>query len=228
MGDVAENALLLALGVDAETARGEPEVSVVVEDHGKKVLRQLLAERSLCCRLDIDVEHLFKFGDHAAVFLRRAEHQHVVVTGRTDDAVFRVQERVGALNHVAAAVMLLRGKITERFRLFGAEVADGDAAEQRDNRMTIAVKVNRGRCIRIRRFIGNIDLRIDADRQNFIRRVGVVAVVVDIRVAFCHVWVLLHLLGLQSLYGQRCRWRCRRFRSCTFICGCLCPSASGH
>ena len=30
----------------------KPEVAVVVKDHGKKILRQLLAERGLCRRLD--------------------------------------------------------------------------------------------------------------------------------------------------------------------------------
>ena len=32
----------------------------------------------------------------------------------------------------------------------------------------VAVKVNGGRRIRVCRFIGNMDLRIDAERQNFV------------------------------------------------------------
>ena len=53
VGDVAEHALLLALRINAEAARRKPEVAVVVKDHGKKILRQLLAERSFGCRLDV-------------------------------------------------------------------------------------------------------------------------------------------------------------------------------
>ena len=117
MGDIAENALLLALGIDAEAAGGEPEVPVVVKYHGKKILRQLLAERGLCRRLDVDVKHLFKLGKDIALLVRCAEHQYMVVAGRADDTVFGVQEGVGALDQVAAAVMLLRGKITERLCL---------------------------------------------------------------------------------------------------------------
>ncbi|WP_294808506.1 hypothetical protein [uncultured Gemmiger sp.] len=72
------------------------------------------------------------------------------------------------MNHVAAAVMLLRGKITERRCFFRIQIADGDAAEQRNDRVTVAVKVNGGRCIRVCRFIGNMNLRIDAERQDLI------------------------------------------------------------
>ena len=51
VGDVAEHALLLTLGIDAEAAGCKPEVAVVVKDHGQKILRQLLAERSLAAAL---------------------------------------------------------------------------------------------------------------------------------------------------------------------------------
>ena len=98
--------------------------------------------------------------------------------------------------------MLLRGEIAERLRLFGVQIADGDAAEQRHDRMTVAVKVDGRGGVCVRRLVGDIDLRIDAQRQNFIRGVGVVPVVVNIRVALCHVGVFLHLFGLQSLHGQ--------------------------
>lgn len=92
----------------------------------------------------------------------------MVVAGRADDAVFSVQKSIGALDQVAAAVMLLRGKITERLCLLRIQIADGDAAEQRNDRMTVVVKVNGGRCIRVCRFIGNMDLRIDAERQDLV------------------------------------------------------------
>ena len=117
MGDIAENTLLLALGIDAEAAGGEPEVPIVIKDHGKKILRQLFAERGLCRCLDVDVEYLFKLGQDIARLIRCAEHQYMIAAGRADDTVFSVQEGVGALDQVAAAVMLLWGKITERLCL---------------------------------------------------------------------------------------------------------------
>ena len=92
----------------------------------------------------------------------------MVVARGADDAVGRFHEGIGALDNVTAAVMLLWREIAERFCFFGVQVADGDAAEQRNDCMTVAVKVNGGRCIRVCRFIGNMDLRIDAERQNFI------------------------------------------------------------
>ena len=47
VGDVADHALLRALGVDAEAAGGKPEVSFVVKDHGQEILFQRLAQRGL-------------------------------------------------------------------------------------------------------------------------------------------------------------------------------------
>ena len=38
----------------------------------------------------------------------------MVVAGGADDVVFRVQERIGALDDVTAAVMLLWGEIAQR------------------------------------------------------------------------------------------------------------------
>ena len=92
----------------------------------------------------------------------------MVVAGRADDTVFSVQEGVGALDQVAAAVMLLRGKITERLCLLRIQIADSDAAEQRNDCMAVAVKVNGGRRIRVCRLIGDMDLRIDAERQDLV------------------------------------------------------------
>ena len=71
-GRYSRERLLLALGIDAEAAGGEPEVPVVVKYHGKKILRQLLAERGLCRRLDVDVKHLFKLGKDIALFVSTA------------------------------------------------------------------------------------------------------------------------------------------------------------
>ena len=101
--------------------------------------------------------------------------------------------------------MLLWREIAERFCFFGVQVSDGDAAQQRHNGMTVAVKVDGGRSVRVRRLIGNVDLRIDGKRQDLIRRVGVVAIVMNVCIALGHVRVFLYLLGVQSLYRQRRR-----------------------
>ena len=90
MGNIADNALLLALRINAEAARCKPEVSIVVKNHGQKILGQLLAKCSFGCSLDVDVQHLFKFGQHVATFVCCAEHQHMVVAGGADDAVGRI------------------------------------------------------------------------------------------------------------------------------------------
>ena len=129
----------------------------------------------------------------------------MVVARGADDAVGRVHEGIGALDNVTAAVMLLWREIAERFCFFGIQVADGDAAQQRHNGMAVAVKIDSGRSICIRCLIGNVDLRIDGKRQDLIRRVGVVAVVMNVCIALGHVGVFLHLLGVQSLYRQRRR-----------------------
>ena len=207
MGDVAEHALLLTLGIDAEAAGGKPEVSIVVKDHGKKILRQLLAKRSFGCRLDVNVQHLFKFSQDVSCFIGCPQHQHMVVAGGADDAVFRVQERIGALDDVTAAVMLLWREIAQRRGFLRVQIADGDAAEQRNDCVAIAVKVNGRRSVRVGSFIGNIDLRIDAKRKDFIRRVGIVAVVVNVGVALCHIRVFVNTFGIHGLYRQGSAYR---------------------
>ena len=207
MGDVAHHALLLALRVDAEAAGCKPEVAVVVKDHGKKILRQLLAERSFGCRLDVNVQHLFKFRQDVSCFIGCPQHQHMVVAGGADDAVFRVQERIGTLDDVTAAVMLLWREIAQRRGFLRVQIADGDAAEQRNDCVAVAVKVNGRRSVRVGSFIGNIDLRIDAKRQDFIRRVGIVAVVVNVGVALCHIRVFVNTFGIHGLYRQGSAYR---------------------
>ena len=145
----------------------------------------------------------------------------MVVAGGADDAVFRVQERIGALDDVTAAVMLLRGEIAQRRGFLRVQVADGDAAEQRHDRVAVAVKVNGRRSVRVGFLIGNVDFRVDAERQNFIRGVGVVAVVVNIRVALCHIGVFVDTLGAQRL-DRQCRGQCVGRR------GLLCASVLRH
>ena len=129
----------------------------------------------------------------------------MVVARGADDAVGFVKESIGALDNVTAAVMLLWREIAERLCLFGVQVADGDAAQQRHNGMAVAVKIDSGRSICIRCLIGNVDLGIDRKRQDLIRRVGVVAIVMNVCIALGHVRVFLYLLGVQRLYRQRRR-----------------------
>ena len=145
----------------------------------------------------------------------------MVVAGGADDAVFRVQERIGTLDDVTAAVMLLRGEIAKSRGLFGVQIADGDAAEQRNDRVAVAVKVNGRRSVGVGFFIGNVDLRIDAERQDFIRGVGIVAVVVNVGVALCHIGVFVDTLGAQRL-DRQCRGQCVGRRGSPL---CQCPPA---
>ena len=166
----------------------------------------------------------------------------MVVAGGADDAVFRVQERIGALDDVTAAVMLLWGEIAQRRGFLRVQIADGDAAEQRSDCVAVAVKVNGRRSVRVGFFIGNIDLRIDAERQDFIRRVGIVAVVVNVGVALCHIGVFVNTFGIHGLYRQgsayrgfciRCRQgsayrgfciRCRHVGRLLRTAGCQCQA----
>ena len=131
----------------------------------------------------------------------------MVVAGGADDAVFRVQERIGALDDVTAAVMLLWGEIAQRRGFLCIQIADGDAAEQWNDCVAVAVKVNGRRSVRVGFFIGNIDLRIDAKRQDFIRRVGIVAVVVNVGVALCHIRVFVNTFSIHGLYRQGSAYR---------------------
>ena len=153
----------------------------------------------------------------------------MVVARGADDAVFRVQERIGALDDVTAAVMLLWGEIAQRRGFLRVQIADGDAAEQRNDCVAVAVKVNGRRSVRVGFFIGNIDLRIDAEWQDFIRRVGIVAVVVNVGVALCHIWVFVNTFGIHGLYRQGSAYRgvcirCRHVGRLLRTAGCQCQA----
>ena len=99
--------------------------------------------------------------------------------------------------------MLLGREIAQRFGLFGVQVADGDTAQKRHDRMAVAVEVDRRGRVGVGGFIGNVDFRIDADGQNLVRAVGIIAVVMNVRVAFGHLGVLIHPFGRKRLHGQR-------------------------
>ena len=144
--------------------------------------------------------------------IKTSSDENMVVAGRADYPVAFIHKGIGTLYHIPAAVMLLRGEIAQRRGFLRVQVADGDAAEQRNDCVAVAVKVNGRRSVRVGFFIGNIDLRIDAKRQDFIRRVGIVAVVVNVGVALCHIGVFIDTLGIHGLYrqGGACRGVCIR------------------
>ena len=125
--------------------------------------------------------------------------------------------------------MLLWGEIAQRRGFLRVQIADGDAAEKRNDCVAVAVKVNGRRSVRVGFFIGNIDLRIDAEWQDFIRRVGIVAVVVNVGVALCHIGVFVNTFGIHGLYrqGGACRGvciRCRHVGRLLRTAGCQCQA----
>ena len=79
---------------------------------------RFFSKRGLGSSFDINVQHLFKFRQNIAVFIRGAEHQHMVVARGADDSVGFVKEGIGALDNVTAAVMLFGGEIAERCLLY--------------------------------------------------------------------------------------------------------------
>ena len=106
MGDVAHGSLLAAVGVDAEAARYEPEVALVVEDDGKEVLFQRPAQHPLGGGFDVDIQHLFENGQRGAGLIGRLEHQDMVVAGGADDEVPPIHKGIGALDDIPAAIVL--------------------------------------------------------------------------------------------------------------------------
>ena len=69
--------------------------------------------------------------------------------------------------------------------------------------MAVAVKVNGGRRIRVCRLIGDMDLRIDAERQDLVGWIRVIAVVMDVHSTICPIRVLLDLHGKTGNNGER-------------------------
>ena len=106
MGDVAHGSLLAAVGVDAEAARYEPEVALVVEDDGKEVLFQRPAQHPLGGGFDVDIQHLFENGQRGAGLIGGLEHQDMVVAGGADDEVPPIHKGIGALDDIPAAIVL--------------------------------------------------------------------------------------------------------------------------
>ena len=126
----------------------------------------------------------------------------MVVAGGADDPVFRIHKGVGALDDVAAAVMLLGGEIAQGRRLLGINIPDGDAAQQRHHAVVVVVKKDCRRGVGVGGLVGHVDLRINAQGHDLIRRVRIIAVPVDVGVNGGHVGVHVHRLGGQGLDRQ--------------------------
>ena len=125
------------------------------------------------------------------------------MAGGADNPVFLAHEGVGRLNHVAAAVMLGGREIAQRLCFVGINIPDGNAAQHGNHGVTVAVIENGGRGIGIGGLKGNVDFRVDAQGQNFVGGIGVVAVLMDAGFTGCHIGILGHRLGCQGLEGQR-------------------------
>ena len=126
----------------------------------------------------------------------------MVVAGGADDPVFRIHKGVGALDDVTAAVMLLGGEIAQGRRLLGINIPDGNAAQKRHHAVVVIVKEDRRRGIGVGGLVGHVDLRINAQGHDLIRRVRIIAVAVDVGVNGGHIRVHVHRLGGQGLDRQ--------------------------
>ena len=180
VGDVAHRALLAAAGVDAEAAGDEPEVAVVVEDDGEQVLLEAAAKHPLGGLFDVDVQYLFKNRQRRTVLVGGTKHQHMVVAGGADDEVAPVHKGIGALDEIAAAVVLGGGEKADGADFFGIEVADGQTAQERADGVIEVVEEDGRGGVGVRLFHCHVDLGADAHGEDGVGGVGVVAVVVDV------------------------------------------------
>ena len=180
VGDVAHRALLATAGVDAEAAGDEPEVAVVVKDDGEQVLLEAAAKHPLGGLFDVDVQYLLENRQRRAVLVGGTKHQHMVVAGGADDEVAPVHKGIGALDEIAAAVVLCGREKADGADFFGVEVADGQTAEERANGVVKVVEEDSRRGVGVRLFHRHVDLGADAYGEDGVGGVGVVAVVVDV------------------------------------------------
>ena len=201
-GDIAHRTLLATAGVDAEAAGDEPEVAVVIKDDGEQILLKTAAQHPLGSLLDVDVQHLLEDGQRRAALVRGPQHQDVVVAGGADDEVAPVHEGIGALDEVAAAVMFCGGEKADGPYLLCVEVADGQTAEEGADGVVEVVEEDGGGGIGVRLFHRHMDLGADAYGEDGVGGVGVVAVVVDVRLAAAHKGVRIHALCRQGLQRQ--------------------------
>ena len=180
VGDVAHRALLAAAGVDAEAAGDEPEVAVVVKDDGEQILLEAAAQHPLGSLFDVDVQYLFKNRQRRTLLVGGTKHQHMVVAGGADDEVAPVHKGIGALDEIAAAVVLGGREKADGADFFGVEVADGQTAQERADGVIEVVEEDGRGGVGVRLFHCHVDLGADAYGEDGVGGVGVVAVVVDV------------------------------------------------
>ena len=196
--------MLPAVGIDAEAARHKPQVTLVVEHDGKQVLIDGDPEGGLGCCLHVDVEDFLEHGQRSACLIGGTQHEHVIVVCGAHDEVARVNKGVRALDDVAAAVVLRGREAAQRANLFGVMVADGEAAQEGRHGVVEIVEENRRRGVGVGGFKRDVDLGEDAHGQYCVGRVGVAAVVMDVRLARSHERVRHHGLGIERLGWHGC------------------------
>ena len=106
------------------------------------------------------------------------------------------------MDEVAAAVMLCGGEKADGPYLLCVEVADGQTAEEGADGVVEVVEEDGGGGIGVRLFHRHMDLGADAYGEDGVGGVGVVAVVVDVRLAAAHKGVRIHALCRQGLQRQ--------------------------
>ena len=147
----------------------------------------------------------------------------MIVAGWTHDSVALIYEGVGALDHIAAFVMLLRGKISHCLCLICIDITDSKATKKWNHCVTVGIKKDCRGCVCVYLLVGNIDLGIDTYRQHLICRVGIVAVMMNVGITFCHIRIFFHYLGGKCFYWKLgCTFALRVFSLCflglCFLC----------
>ena len=167
-------------GEEGKAAGDEPEIAVVVEDDGEQILLEAAAKHPLGGLFDVDVQYLFENRQRRTLLVGGTKHQHMVVAGGADDEVAPVHKGIGALDEIAAAVVLGGREKADGADFFCVEVADGQTAEERADGVIEVVEEDGRGGVGVRLFHCHVDLGADAHGEDGVGGVGVVAVVVDI------------------------------------------------
>ena len=104
----------------------------------------------------------------------------MVVAGGADDEVAPVHKGIGALDEIAASVVLGGREKADGADFFCVEVADGQTAEERADGVIEVVEEDGRGGVGVRLFHCHVDLGADAHGEDGVGGVGVVAVVVDV------------------------------------------------
>ena len=104
----------------------------------------------------------------------------MVVAGGADDEVAPVHKGIGALDEIAAAVVLGGREKADGADFFCVEVADGQTAQERADGVIEVVEEDGRGGVGVRLFHCHVDLGADAHGEDGVSGVGVVAVVVDV------------------------------------------------